>query len=117
MTKSSDVTPLPFPTSVFLAVLGFSVLSAWAIWSRGLLGFVPLVRDEPWALQMLVDLALAAVFACKWIAGDARRRGLNPWPFMVATFVTGSFGILAYALWRAVARRPRRPQHPSLQPA
>lgn len=107
MTNSNDAAPLPFPTLALLALLGFSALSGWAIWTRGFFGFVPLVRDEPWALQLLIDLALAAVFACKWIAGDARRRGLTAWPFIASTFLIGSFGILAYAIWRAVAPPPR----------
>lgn len=111
MTKSNHVASLPFPTLALLAFLGFAVLSAWAIGAKGLFGFVPLVRDEPWALQMLFDIVLAAIFACKWIVGDARQRGLTAWPFILMTCSTGSFGILAYALWRAVAPRP------ALQPA
>lgn len=111
MTKSNHVASLPFPTLALLALLGFAVLSAWAIAEKGLFGFVPLVRDEPWALQMLFDIGLAAFFACKWIAGDARKRGLTAWPFILMTCSTGSFGILAYAVWRAL--RPR----PSLQEA
>lgn len=111
MTKPNDAAPLPFPTLPLLALLGFSVLSGWAIWTKGFFGFVPLIRDEPWALQMLFDIVLAAVFACKWIVGDARRRGRTAWPFLLMTLATGSFGILAYALWRALAPRP------ALQPA
>lgn len=109
MTKPNDA--LPFPALALLALLGFSVLSGWAIWARGFFGFVPLIRDEPWALQLLIDLVLAAVFACKWIAGDARRRGLTAWPFIASTFVIGSFGILAYALWRALAPQSRPALH------
>jgi hypothetical protein len=54
---------------------------------------------------MLFDLALACFVAVGWVIGDAKRRRIAAWPFVVATVLTGSVGLLAYLIWRGFAAR------------
>jgi hypothetical protein len=55
---------------------------------------------------MLLDLVIALSFAIGWMRADARRRGIAIWPYVIATVLLGSIGILAYCVRRGVIRRP-----------
>ena len=87
--------------AVVLAVFG--AFSSWIVWRHGYFGFLDVARAEPWALQILIDLAIALAFAVGWMRADARRRGVAIWPYVIATVALGSIGVLAY-----VTFRPRR---------
>ena len=109
MREARDLSP-PSPGFSLLAVaalLAFTGFTLWVCLQHGVLGFVPLVRGEPWGLQMMLDLIIALVVALRWVISDARRRGHSPWPFAVATVLLGSIGVLAYLAWRGVAGRRR----------
>ena len=41
------------------------------------------------------------------MVGDAKQRGVNPWPFVLVTLVAGSFGPLSYLLLRELRARRR----------
>jgi hypothetical protein len=86
-------------------LLVFGAYSAWVIAGHGLLGFLTLAGREPWAMQMLLDLALACSFGFAWMRADARRRGLASWPFLPLIVAAGSVGLLAYVVYRAFAAR------------
>ncbi len=90
---------------VVLAV--FAAYSLWVIAGHGVLGFVTLALREPWAMQLLVDLAIACTFAVGWMAHDARKHGIVLWPFVVATVLVGSIGLLGYVVWRGVTTARR----------
>ena len=51
---------------------------------------------------MLTDLTIMCVLGCTWMVADGRARGINPWPFVLITFVAGSFGPLTYLVLRDV---------------
>jgi hypothetical protein len=51
-------------------------------------------------LQIYADLVIAIGVISVWIHRDASARGLNPWPWIVASFIVGMFGPLAYLLTR-----------------
>ena len=68
--------------------------------TQGYFGFVALAGREPWALQMLIDLVISLALAVGWMVGDARKRRIATWPYIVATVVLGSIGILAYCVRR-----------------
>jgi hypothetical protein len=51
---------------------------------------------------MSLDLLIACSFGIGWMTGDARRRGITSWPFVVMTVVVGSIGLLGYLVWRSV---------------
>src|SRR5262245_16160246 len=79
-------------TPVLAAFTGFSL---WVVAREGYFGFFTLSGRGPWALQMLVDLALALVVASAWMIRDARARRIAAWPFVAATIAVGSIGVLA----------------------
>jgi hypothetical protein len=55
---------------------------------------------NPWTMQVSGDLVLALSLVCAWIWQDARSRGANPIPWLVATACTGSIAPLVYLLLR-----------------
>lgn len=81
----------------------FGAYSVWVLLGHGVTGLVTLVRDEPWALQLLLDLVLSCSFAIGWLVHDARRRSIAAWPFVIATLAAGSIGLLGYVAWRGAA--------------
>lgn len=114
-TASSAPAPLSQLRSRALAagvvLATFAAYSLWVIAGHGVLGFVTLALREPWAMQLLVDLVIACSFAIGWMAHDARKHGITLWPFVVATVLAGSIGLLGYVVWRGVrptTAQPRR---------
>jgi hypothetical protein len=90
-----------------LTLAAFSLLSLFALRDVGYWGIIaPLFRSVG-AAQVLADLCIALSIVMVWIWRDARSTGRNPWPWLAATLVTGSFGPLIYLLTRA--RRPATP--------
>lgn len=87
-----------------LVLAGFGAYSLWVIAGFGYTGFIALAAREPWAMQLLLDLVIACVFAAGWMIRDARKHGLTVWPFVVVTVFAGSIGLLAYVVRRGVAR-------------
>jgi len=93
-------------TLLLAAVAGaFALLSLRAIHAVGYLGILAAGLDNWGAVQIFADLVILAVLAMAWMVSDARARGLNPWPFVCVTAVAGSFGPLAYLMWRERAAR------------
>jgi hypothetical protein len=102
-SSSSSLARSALVAGVVLAA--FTIYSLWVVAGHGYLGFLTLARREPWALQMLLDLAIACSFGLGWMFGDARRRGLTSWPFVPVVVALGSIGLLAYVVWRPFAPR------------
>jgi hypothetical protein len=96
--------------SLVAVIALFGALTAIALADVGYLGiFEP--HFQSWgAAQVFVDLVILAGLGCIWMVRDARARGLNPWPFVIATVLAGSFGLLFYLVRRelagAVSRSP-----------
>lgn len=95
---SPSIRPLSLVASLVLAVFG--VFSIWVVATHGYFGFIALAGREPWALQMLIDLAISVAFAVGWMIGDARKRRIATWPYIVACVLLGSIGVLAYCVHR-----------------
>ena len=90
-------------------IAGFGALSAAALLDVGYLGILA-PHFESWgAGQVLADLVIACALGCLWVVADSRERGLNPWPFVLATLFAGSFGLLFYLLTRELRAGARRP--------
>ena len=87
---------------IILAIVlaDFVALTAWAIYTTTWSEFIGLF-SEPWMIQVSVDLVVALAIGCTLIWRDAKRRGINPLPYVVATACTGSPGALAYMIRRA----------------
>ncbi|MEO8702473.1 MAG: hypothetical protein ABI867_20685 [Kofleriaceae bacterium] len=105
---STPATATTVPARPLLAVailIPFLAFSLWVAVTHGLFGFLTLARDEPWGLQVLLDLLIACSFGLTWVAQDARKRGITAWPYFIATFLLGSIGLLAYAIRRGLPTR------------
>lgn len=87
-------------TLLALTLVAFGALTAAALWHHGLVGiFTPLFQSLAGA-QVLVDLVIALTLFLVWMWRDAARTGRNPWPWLLLTLATGSFGPLLYLLTR-----------------
>lgn len=83
----------------------FFAFSSWVIAQEGYFGFLTLAAREPWGAQILIDLALALVFVTGWLIRDARARGMNPWPYVIATPFVGTMAPLLYLVVRGLKER------------
>lgn len=84
------------------------VFTAWSLWlvaGESPVGFLTLSWREPWAAQMLTDLAVACFLVSIWMVRDARARGIPAAPYLLATLLLGSIGPLAYLVHRGVRVR------------
>jgi hypothetical protein len=95
--------------TVLLAVIAvFGALSARALIDVGYFGIIaPHFRSWGEA-QVLADLVILAVLACRWMARDARARGTTAWPFIAVTMVAGSLGPLLYLVARELGVPAKR---------
>ncbi len=92
-----------------LVIAGFGVVTALALIDVGYVGIIaPHFRS--WGEgQVLADLVILAVLACRWMAQDAPQRGLPAWPFILGTVFVGSFGPLVYLVVRELRATAPRP--------
>ena len=89
------------PRTLLAAVLlPFSLLSGAALWYHGYWGILEPHFKSFGEGQVLADLVIALTLVMVWMWRDAQATGRNPWPWIVATLVTGSFGPLIYLLTR-----------------
>ena len=84
-----------------VVLLSFVAFTAWAVATGGTFSEVSAAfTANPWTIQVTIDLILALSMVCVWMWTDARRRGKNPVPWVVATALTGSIAPLTYLLLR-----------------
>lgn len=81
-------------------LVDFTVLTAWILgqydWSY--LGFLRDAHSTLAGVQVLIDLVIALTLFLVWMWSDAKRRGISPLPYLVATLFLGSIGALLYLL-------------------
>jgi hypothetical protein len=88
--------------ALIVAVLvPFALLTAAAIWRVGYVGIFLAGLDNLGAGQIFFDLVIALSLVLVWMWRDARATGRNPWPWIFATLLGGSFGPLLYLLTRS----------------
>lgn len=83
-----------------IAFVVFTAYTVTVVLEHGLLGFIPVHMVGGWALQVFIDLVLALTGFLALAVPDARRRGIDIRPFVVATMLLGSVGMLAYFVRR-----------------
>lgn len=96
---------MPGPTmqrALILLVL-CGALTGAAVWQHGDLGLFLLPLQTLAGTQVLVDLVIALTLVLAWLVQDARAQGRNPWPWVAATPLAGSFGPPVYLLTRRPA--------------
>jgi hypothetical protein len=86
--------------AIALVFVPFFVYSLWVAATHGPLGWLTLAGRDPWALQMLLDLAIALFVVGGLVVRDAKARGRNPWPWVVGTVLVGSIAPMIYAFTR-----------------
>jgi hypothetical protein len=89
---------------VAITLLAFTAFSLWVVVRHGYFGFWRLARHDEWAMQMLVDLVIALVLFSAWMRRDARARGIDIWPYLLALPLFGSLAALVYMLHRETKR-------------
>ena len=85
---------------ISITLILFGALTAAALWYHGYWGIIAPHFQSFGAAQVFVDLVIALVLVMIWMWRDAKATDRNPWPWMVATLVLGSFGPLIYLLTR-----------------
>jgi drug/metabolite transporter (DMT)-like permease len=83
-------------TLALILLVPFTVLTLYALAQVGYLGIFEYHRHSPAGWQVFADLVIALVLVLTWMVPEARRAGRNPWPWVVATVLLGSFGPLLY---------------------
>ena len=92
------------PFVLLVAVL-FTAYSSLVVVDHGYTGFIHLALREPWAMQMLLDLAISLTMVSSMLVIDARRRKRAAWPWVLVTLLLGSVGPLWYLVLRSPAER------------
>src|SRR5262245_19645319 len=85
---------------VLFLFLDFAAFTAWVVVTQPLGAVADAVRASYWTVQIAIDLVIALSFGAVWLARDAKARGMNPLPWIVALPFTGSLSLLAYLLLR-----------------
>jgi hypothetical protein len=86
---------------LFFVFVDFVVFTAWVTANGGSIGEIwAAIGANPWFMQVSIDLVIALSMVCVWMWNDARSRGRNAVPWIVATVFTGSIAPLAYLLFR-----------------
>ena len=86
--------------------VAFGVLSGIALVQVGYTGILEPAFNDWGAAQVFWDLVIVCLLAISWMIADARRRDMNPWPFVVVILGAGSFGLLGYLIYREVRGEP-----------
>lgn len=87
---------MPRRTLARILLVPFLLLTGWASLDGGPQEILLYQTRSPAGWQVLIDLVIALLFVLTWLVQDARRTGRNPWPWVVATFLTGSISPLVY---------------------
>ena len=87
--------------AILFVLVSFVIFSIWVVITGGSFAEIGVAFGaNPWISQVTVDLVLALSMFCIWMWSDARGRGKNPVPWVIATLLTGSIGALTYLLVR-----------------
>ncbi len=79
-----------------LMLIPFLILTAYAVWDVGLIGIPEYHLHSSAGWQVFTDLVIALIMLLFFLVRDARQRGVNPWPWVVASMFTGSIAPLVY---------------------
>lgn len=87
------------PLMILVLVL-FGALTLKAVADVGYVGIFLSALDSTASLQIFADLAIALTLVLVWMWRDAKATARNPWLWLGATLLLGSFGPLLYLLTR-----------------
>ena len=75
--------------------VAFSAWTAYALVNEGIVAIWQEISGSLWSNQIFIDLLLAAGIALAFVTPEARRVGMKPLPWVVATAATGCIALLA----------------------
>ena len=78
-------------------LLGFSLLTAYAVYLYGYAGFF---REVTSSLTLLVDLVISLTIILVYMGSDAREHSISVLPYLLLTLAFGSVGPLLYLIRR-----------------
>jgi hypothetical protein len=82
-----------------VTLVDFLALHVYAFSKEGIAGFMRLFESpNAWDFVLWADLSIALTITAVWLVRDARRRGVNGWPYIGAMVLTGSVSTLSYLL-------------------
>ena len=81
-----------FPATLCVA---FSAWTVYAVVNEGILVVAQEISRSLWSNQIFIDLLLAGGIALAFVVPEARRLGMKPLPWVLATAATGCIGLLA----------------------
>ncbi|MCE2916304.1 MAG: DUF2834 domain-containing protein [Rubrivivax sp.] len=90
---------------LIVVLIAFGALTTVAVWQHGVIGLFAWQLQNTAGMQVLADLVIALLLFCVWMWRDARASGRRPWPWLLLTLATGSFGPLLYLLTRRPGQR------------
>jgi hypothetical protein len=93
------------PLSLVFVV--FTAETGYVLYLYGM-GWIEVVFENPVSMLLFADLCIALTMVMVWIVGDARERGISPWPYIATTLFAGSVGTLAYLIRRDWKRQETR---------
>lgn len=89
---------------LWFVFIDFVIYTGYVVWQEGYFGFLTMAMSGLWNMQVFLDLVIALLMVCTWMLLDARNRGVNGWPYVIATFFIGSIAPLWYLIRRETAR-------------
>jgi len=87
-----------FRAALVVALIVFGLFSSYVMWEVGYLGIWRAGLANLGAMQILADLVIMGTLLLALLWRDARTSGRRFWPYVVVTYLAGSFGPLLYLL-------------------
>ena len=81
-------------------LLGFSILTAYALYLYGYVGFFREVTSNAASLTLLVDLVISLTIISVYMGNDAYEHRISVLPYLLLTLAFGSVGPLFYLIRR-----------------
>ena len=77
-------------------LIPFLGLTAFSIMEHSYIEIFTHQMDTSTGWQVLIDLCIALLLVFSWLVPEAKAKGRNPYPWVVATFFIGSIAPLLY---------------------
>ncbi|MXY54478.1 MAG: hypothetical protein F4Y86_18380 [Gammaproteobacteria bacterium] len=97
-----------FPATLCVAFLGWTL---YALANEGIIAIWQEISRSLWSNQIFIDLLLAAGIALAFLVPEARRLGMRPLPWVIATAATGCIGLLGMLARVLFLRARATPAH------
>lgn len=86
--------------ALVVVFLAFTAYTVEVVLTQGFAPVIELCLSFGWGSQMMLDLVIGLVAFLAFAWPDAKRRGISFAPYLVATVLLGSIGVLAYLIHR-----------------